>query len=252
MKKKRTIPAIVKRYDYPHGVPESKNGAMVLEAFTLHPPAEASIEDLKKVSGYITEFDFSKIFKGDTLEWISLLSKGGSFERTKNPVYLIEAFLIAHNNGLYPPMWVLNFIADVFKRYHDSLGELSLDKLFGCKRWKGQEPPFKTVLNEERDEMLMIDVWRLNLLGYSIDEASAMVAAKLENNKKWDKTGLKLSSLSEGTIQSIYKKKWSKLFKDEAFLKGAENFLKDNNKFKKEFLKTFPTYSFPVSKKTVV
>jgi len=241
-KKEKIIPVKVKGYNYPHGVPETKkDGAILLECFTLHPPKkEISVEDLKRISAYVTELELTKTM--DNVSEKALLTKGGTFERTNNPVYAIEAFLLTHKAGLYPPIWVLNFMAKVFTKYHETFGEVSLDDLFGFKKWKGQDPAFKQVMNEERDEILMIDVFRLHLLGFSIEDASYMVAMKLKETQGWDRTGLGLRKLSAKTIEFKYKKDWKKNLEYKHFKKATQKWLNEN---KKSFLNSFPPESFP-------
>lgn len=243
-KKLNVIPIAKVLFDSADKLPKNdEHGNAILEGFTLHPPKEVLPDNLNKRPAYITEIEFSDLIL-DKQVYIGLKSKKGPFEETKNPVYLIEAFLCAHENGIYPPMWVLNFMAGVFKKYHRALGyekypkgrgKLTLDDLFGFGINKGQTPRFKRVLQLDRNEMLMVDVKKLTLLNYSIDVASGMVARKLEETQGWDKTGLKLGELSASTIEDIYKKKWSKFFNDKAFEKIVLNSLD-----KDSFLKSFP------------
>lgn len=260
-KKEKTIPTIVKRYDYPHGIPEKKeDGTMILEAFTLHPPdKEMPPEDLKKYSAYITEVELFDSLepKGKFEDYMALKSRGGQFEKTKNPVYSIEAFLIAHENGIYPPMWVLNFIADKLREFHKVMGKKSLDAVFGFKKGRGQKgkgatPLFKKLCEDERDEILHLHVFRLTLLGYTIEDASEMVARKLEETKGWDKTELKLKSLKGSVIGDRYKKKWTKIYNDKTFKEASKKWLTDH---KDEFLKSFPedclTYYTPKKQKQI-
>ena len=54
---------------------------------------------------------------------LSLISHISAFKRTQNPVYAIEAFLLAHENGLYPPRSILNFFSKVFEEYWKSKGK---------------------------------------------------------------------------------------------------------------------------------
>ena len=246
-KKLNAIPITKVLFDFEGRFPKNdQNGNTILEGFTLHPPKEVIQDNLNKRPAYITDMELFDLIP-DKQVFIGLKMKKGPYEKTKNPVYLIEAFLLAHENGIYPPMWVLNFMAEVFKKYHSTLGEISLDKLFGFKGWRGQEPAFKSIMKkEERDEMLMKDIFSLHLLGYSIEDASHMVARKLEQSPKWDKTGLKLGGLSAKTMEFMYKKKWNKILNNEFFINVTKKRLQSN---KDNFLETFPPDSFPHHKR---
>ena len=210
-----------------------------LTVYTLHPQKpEYSPEELpskkvlNKIPAHVAELscDLGKAY-------IPLVSAKDSFKKSQNPVYAIQAFLLAHEAGMYPPLWVLNYMHKVFKKYWESNGKKSLDILFGFSRGKGQETAFKSVLSGDRDEMLMRDVFRLNLLGYSISQASHMVSRRLEETEAWDKTGLNLNELAGDTINDRYLKKWSVVFNNDV---TQGNTLKWLSKNKNSFLGKFP------------
>lgn len=214
-----------------------------LTVYTLHPQkTEYSPEELpdkealNDIPAHIAESP-QNLGKA----YIPLVCAKGAFKRSQNPVYAIQAFLLAHEAGVYPPLWVLNYMHKVFKKYYKTNGRESLDALFGFSRGKGQEPAFKSVFSNDRDEMLMRDVFRLNLLGYSIRQASYMVSRRLEEAKGWDKTGLNLNELTEDTINDRYLKKWRAVFNNEVTRKHTLEWL---NKNKNSFLGKFPKDCF--------
>ena len=49
------------------------------------------------------------------------------FDQTGNPIEAINAFVHAHRAGLYPPLWVLDFIGERFLK----AGPGGLDRAFG-------------------------------------------------------------------------------------------------------------------------
>ncbi|KXK32653.1 MAG: hypothetical protein UZ01_00475 [Candidatus Brocadia sinica] len=211
--------------------------------YTLHPQKQEyqaeelpDSKELNKIPAHVTEItnDLGK-------SMIPLVCAKGAFHRTQNPVYAIQAFLLAHEAGIYPPLWVLNYMHKIFKNFWKSNGKKSLDALFGFSRGKGQEPAFKSVFNEDRDEMLMKDVFRLTILGYSVSRASHMVSRRLEETKDWDKTGLSLSTLTADSINDRYLKKWSKIFNCDFTRKHTLNWLAKN---KMSFLEKFPEDCF--------
>lgn len=217
---------------------------IILEGFTKRPPKEKplfSIEELNKRAAYVTQLEMEPEFV------IPLICKGQAFERDKNPVYVIESFLLAGKAGVYPPEWALNFIFEVFEKYHASNGRKSIDSLFGVVRGKGQVPPFKTLLMEDRNEDLCLDVFRLNLLfKISIEDACNMVAERLKEEIKacstpYDRTGWGIQPLMGAYLQNIYKKqRW---LKDTEFKKRTMDAYSPEKKIK--YLNSFPLASIP-------
>lgn len=118
--------------------------------------------------------------------------KYNEYLRTSNPINLIECFLEAHKAGIYPPLWVLNRIADVFNQYCASSGKKNLETFFGFpapRKGIKKGAFFKKLDNEERDMRSMIDVYRLTLLGYKPEHASYLVARLLEELSVENKIG---------------------------------------------------------------
>lgn len=207
--------------------PLQKDNQITICGYTLLPPNEDTPENLKKRPAYITELELQT---DNVLDMFLLPSKASSFKKTKNPVYLIEAFLLAREKGIYPPIWVLDSMAEVFKKYHKALGyekypkgeRISLDDLFGFKKGKGETLSFKKLLLEQRDEMLMLDMHKLILVGYSIPKAAALVKEKLLFIGQ-------LKALSIGSIETMYRKKWKKFFQDSHVKDGFNKWLADED-----------------------
>lgn len=262
MGKKKKKPSSKKVLDYCPNIDNcsDKNcescDTLYLQYFVKHPPdGFFSPEELEKMSLFVGEHEIKNIKNENEVELpasLYIISKTRQFKETKNPVYAIEAFLVAHKAGVYPPLSILNFLADKFEKYHSTFGEVSLDSLLGFKTYRGKKaPPFKAVMNEERNEKLTLDVFRLNLLGYTIPRASIMVYEKLEATPKWDKTGLKLKAISQTTIQDLFKNKWKDIFNNDTSKKATLKWLKTN---KENFLKSFPQDSlkFKPTKKPAI
>ncbi len=201
-----------------------------LPVYTLHPKIkevrnicesdEWCAEYLNKEPAHMTELEL-KI--NDPQKLVSLSCKQEGFKRTKNPVKAIEAFLIAYEIGLYPPLWALSYVTDVFKMYHDSLGKKSLDNLFGINKKNQHTSKFKAILNEQRDGCFMRDLFRLKVLGYSMKDASAMIEER-SKQIEWDRTGLKLKALDADTIQQLYSRKWKYYFECERTTENTKFF----------------------------
>ncbi len=207
----------------------------------LPPQENLSSEELSMLPAHIrpkTEEELNSPF------WYELLSRGVAFKHNPNPLYAIEAFLLAHEVGVYPPLWVINYMAETFDDWRKSSGEESLDKLFNLKAERGQTPTYKADLEERRDERLCQDVYVLKtFFKFSIDEACHMVERRLEEIPDWNKTALNLTAIKTETIKERYYKKWGEIcagLNDEFALA-----LKRDGRL--DFLKQFPEDSFPAT-----
>lgn len=172
--------------------------------------------------------------------------KLNTFKKTKNPAYVIEAFLAAYEEGLYPPLLVLDYIAKVFSEYKRNLGKESLDKLF-FRIGKGQSPSYKAMFTRQRDQMLMRDVFQLELLGFTIPEAARMVTARLVNMPGWDQTGHRLAIPKKDTIRDMYFQGWKDVMRQAFYGIDLELLFLEGE----QFLKNFPEGSFPLAKENV-
>lgn len=229
--------------------------------FVKHPPKESlTPEELKKTSPFIGEHEMLteklmvKSENGIKLPVSFFIATSSQkFKETKNPVYAIEAFLLSHEAGLYPPISILTYLADTFKKYHETAGKgrkTSLDKLFGFSKQKGQDNAFKQVIvTYERDEKLMLDLYRLRrLFDLPVEKAAEMVRARLEitPDKEWNKTGFKLIKPSYSRLRDIYFQKWIKIFEqddhDEITARGFSRWTETD---KIEYLKKYPPASIP-------
>ena len=159
-----------------------------------------------------------------------------SFKKTENPVYVIEAFLIAHKENLYPPFWVLDHIAGAFEQYHKLQGTKPLDEVFKLKVGKGQTPLFKSLSEDERDQMLCQHVHNLCVLfKISIDESCFMVSRYFEE-EDLNKTLFDMKDISEDTIKDKYIKKWKKIFNVDIY---KERILSCNEQDNKAYIQGF-------------
>lgn len=131
----------------------------------------------------------------------------GVYAPTKsNPLYAIDDFLTFHRFGLYPPAWVLNWLAKAFNDYVNSEGEADLSLLLGVKRGKGKTPIFKEANSVSRERNLMQEIGFLMILGATIAEAAEMVSGRQEA------CGKKCPS-ADTLAERFSKRGWSKIFK---------------------------------------
>jgi len=127
------------------------------------------------------------------------------FKETGNPVLALEAFMLAVEEGVYPPAETLRWMATSLLKWHASCGKDSLDSAFGLSVGKGQVPFFKRLLVEHRDENLMLDMDRLTTLGETIEAAAALVEKKL-SDADWNKTPYDIDDISAETLIRRYSK----------------------------------------------
>lgn len=143
------------------------------------------------------------------------------FEDTKKPLYLIRAFLAAFDAGVYPPPWVLDFVVERFREFDKSLGEKSLDNLFGFARGKGNRHFETNFLKETRDELLCRDIFHLQgLCGISVKNAGEVVTALLSKDPTYG-TAYTFERISADTIATTYTRKYVKKFRKDPVLKWS-------------------------------
>lgn len=148
------------------------------------------------------------------------------FAEEGNPLILIETFLAMHRENLYPPLWVMDYIAKVFEEYYNLQGAKTLDEVFKLKVGKGQTPLFKAALKGERDEIMCLRVFKLNsLFKISIEDACFMVS---EYFKKED-----MQNISEDTLKDKYIRKWKNICENMGI---RESILSWDEQQKKVFL----------------
>jgi hypothetical protein len=110
------------------------------------------------------------------------------YGKDKNPMPLFRAFIeaIRHKETIkqskeaeycYPvPYWIIIEFYEVFKKYVDGKEKnISLDRLFGCKKGKGQSPAIKEDERRQRNLNLMTDMATLMRQGLT-DADAAKVA----------------------------------------------------------------------------
>jgi hypothetical protein len=162
-----------------------------------------------------------------------------SFKETGDTLAALRAFVVAHEAGLYPPLWALEWLVKGLKEYHCSNGKRSLDQLLGFTGGKGQAPVYKKAFVNDRNEDLCLHIFRLNrFAGYTVKQAARMVAAWLNRTRDWDKTGLRLRAPTAGTLEKEYSAKWRGLF-EKMFDGLTEKMAEDFERNREGYLKAF-------------
>ena len=187
--------------------------------------------DVGRLRAYVSEEEI------DIQTFLLLHTSASAFRESGDPFAALRAFVISHKAALYPPVWAIEWLVKALKEYHSSNGTKDLARLLGFRG--GKEPVYKKIAEQERDDMLMLDIFRLHKFGgYSVKQAAQMVAARLKKTPDWNKTGWKLRSLTAGTLQKEYSRKWRSVFEKidgELLEKMTRNF----NLKKRSYLKMF-------------
>lgn len=142
------------------------------------------------------------------------------FKETNNPLYAITAYDHAFKTGRPIPKWVLKFVAIGFHDYLTNGGKKSLDHSFMLIS-KGKDTPYKKWLLDDRDQWIMLEMYKLvELCSVGVEKAAEMVKAKLKTTD-WNQTLVVLTELSAETILGMYKKKYRKAYRESTVLSNA-------------------------------
>lgn len=114
-----------------------------------------------------------------------------SWDETGNALYALEAFRVATSAGLYPPLWVINLLAERFSRA--ILSDQSLDRAFGFSgkgRGRGRwiDPVTEDRLRA-RDRALCLMIFKLEGAGLSRPAACKALASRLARLRDGERLG---------------------------------------------------------------
>ena len=132
------------------------------------------------------------------------IARWNSFVASGNSVLALEAFVLAIEANVYPPVELLRWMSSTLKKWHTENGKTSLDAALGLSAGRGQTPPFKSLLQSERDEMVIIDMYRLIGIGATVEQAATMIEARMEF-ADWNSTPYDMEDLSAETIAKKYR-----------------------------------------------
>ncbi len=193
---------------------------------------------LDKRPAYISEMRTSTIPKLEKV-YIPLKCAEMQFLKEKNPLEALRLIALANMAGVYPPLSVLKFLSRKITEYFDLYGTVSLDKILGLTKKKGQEKAFVKNLIRKRDQTLLLDISRLRkVFGLSIPEAILMVKKRIDKTP-FNETPYKIKKPSENWLRTLYhRKKASDYFSDRHIKQWTE--VK-----KKNYLKKYPIDSIP-------
>lgn len=169
-----------------------------IRGFIRLPPDECDEHEAANLSLLCTAVDFVDLLGPLTIE-----AHVDKFKETKNPVLALEAFVASIDNGVFPPLEVLRWLADGFRAYHDAQGRVELGKLLGLAGSRGQTPAYKQLLLDERNKMLLLDMDMLIYLGAYRSEAGEMVARRLDDSD-WNKSDWEMKDLSADALVDMH------------------------------------------------
>lgn len=216
------------------------------EIYTKHPPKGIPSEKyLHQMKGYQTVRDLRGLI--DSLSYVTLLGLSyREFKKTKNPLLLLNALMVSHESGLYPPVWVMNEIMKRLYHRYDTYEKTSLDKLFEFASYrKGKESLFKERARRHIHDIIMHDVFRLTLLGYTVDSAAEIIKRRILKEGS-PKVGDINFFIEDSTIKRMYSTSWSKVFNNEHTKPIDKAWLKKNEQ---KFLSRFPYLPKPTKKR---
>lgn len=169
--------------------------------------------------------------------------------RTGNGLYLVSAFLLAHEAGFFPPIWVLDAIVAAFKEYWDEPQKNSMGLLLGLQKKRGQYAAHVSAARRARDYEIATDMWILEQrFGLTVNEAAEVVGAKYATSNglkvRWGE-GLK-DLFTVESMAKLYSSKWRRAFglTKEHFKTIAPYY---SDRYWNHFLKGIPTADLPIS-----
>jgi hypothetical protein len=178
----------------------------------------------------------------EVYEWFAQ-SKVEQAETSGNPVLMIEAILVADEKKFALPRAALTFVVEGFRRWYDSQATISLDEAFAIKPQDGKRHPYRSLLLEDRNEMLFSKMAALKALGARTAQAAEMVARGLEEHEDWNQSKWTMAPRIElETLLRLYSK-WPQRREMEEL--HRETVPKWTQQRRRKFLAQFPSDSMP-------
>jgi hypothetical protein len=183
---------------------------------------------------------------GEVDEWgrIHLDKYRLTYERTGDALLVLDAFVLAHRENLYPPMWVLEILTAAFQKYLSDQGSNSLEQLLMLAGQPKQGSSFKQRAKRRRDYMLAEYMCLYAALKpCSLETAADCVASHWQAGVKNGlyKFGYDLDKpLDKDTLLQYYDRRWRAQFMcDEKYLGPLSRAQTLTDGEKEQFLKKF-------------
>jgi hypothetical protein len=160
-----------------------------------------------------------------------------SFLASENPLFLMNAFVLARHHSKIPPNYLLDFVAMAFDDYLKKGGVVSLDKIFGLKKGKGQTPAVKDAEVYTTDYLRMLDiVVLLDVFHKTLSDAVEMVYRKHATTSEYEED-IECSG-ADTLAQKFTRNHWKAKLKKDRFCQWY--ILTMTGKTKDDYLKSFP------------
>lgn len=130
----------------------TSQSSMLWDVHVKHPPSSPNIwltrDCLKKLPSLYRD--------GEVDKWgrIPLDEFQLAYSRTGDPLLVLEAFVLAHREKLYPPLWVLDKLSTAFETYLSSQKSNSLEQLLDLTGLPKQGSSFRQRAERRRNKML--------------------------------------------------------------------------------------------------
>lgn len=131
------------------------------------------------------------------------------YKETSDPLHMLDLFKICHENRIYPPTEVMNWIGDALIKFMNSEGREDIAKLLGIKSLgPGKRSP---LANRNREGMAYLHGSVMHMLVYFFSVSITAAAEGLYERES--AAGRPVPDVS--WLEEQYRKKWNKRFDDD-------------------------------------
>jgi hypothetical protein len=161
--------------------------------------------------------------------------------KERSPIGVLVSFILAYQQRLPVPDYVMSYLAEGFGRFLDSNCQESLNKILGFSRGVGKETDFQKEDRMLKELYIMMDVQRMRVyFNLSIEDAVKFVSYKYDIDNQ------------ETIVDKFKREKWPILMKEKYVLDNINEkwlqivFSRDVEEAKRQYLLTFPKESLNV------
>ena len=177
------------------------------------------------------------------LKGVLIAGRLRSFLETKNPVLAIEAFCLSVDAGVYPPLNILDWLREIFGKYHKAQGKETMDSCMGLIKQKAGA--FKQLMIQSFHSDLCHNISMLRAIGVPKTHAISMVIRWVESSPQWNQTKFSFVLPAHETLDKIYKQ--SIFASDETVQLNRELMESWSVEMKRNFIEKFPADQLPVN-----
>lgn len=185
--------------------------------FVKFPPEQAEIGVDNINIPIITERDLMEQLDNET--FASLIFATRNVLDSKEgvpPLYALDSFILSVEAGVYPSPKILEWLTKVFREFRYVRGTERLEKLLGIRRGPGRGSLLtKREAEKERDEQIC---WHIHILNkhfkMSLDQAAGIIHQHMQDQKRWDRTGLNLTLPAPRTMKKYYTRDYRDAFNE--------------------------------------